>query len=164
MCIAEVRRANCQRLRHSQKYLYGILLLGITGGSIHAIGIYSRRSELTSGTTKNGAVGMTFKSTWYLSLANLQWPEVLLLLLASPSHTADGRYALTYGLSAASSATASGCCIRQMQYPTFSALQKLAASHEWSHKRFGTRFFAKKSSPFVDLKNNNSRRQWAWSP
>lgn len=38
-------------------------LLGITGGSNHPIGTYSRRSELVSGTTRNGWVGIM--SDWY---------------------------------------------------------------------------------------------------
>ena len=59
MCIAEVSSAKSARVALLRMRTR---LLGMVGGSNHPMGAYSRRSELLSGTTKNGAVGMTL--TW----------------------------------------------------------------------------------------------------
>ena len=56
MCMAEVSSAKSVRVAFASKRS---LLLGIVGGSNQPMGAYSRRSELTSGITRNGAVGRT---------------------------------------------------------------------------------------------------------
>ena len=55
MCMADVSNAKIGLVAPSRKRTR---LLGTIGGSSQPIGTYSRRSELTSGTTKNGPVGM----------------------------------------------------------------------------------------------------------
>ena len=57
MCIAEVSSAKSARVASGSSRS---LLLGMAGGSSQPTGRYSRRSELTSGRTRNSAVGRTF--------------------------------------------------------------------------------------------------------
>ena len=59
MCMAEVSSANSASVAFSKMRTR---LLGMVGGSSQPIGTYFRRSELTSGTTKNGRFGRTL--TW----------------------------------------------------------------------------------------------------
>ncbi len=57
ICMAKVSSAKSVIVAFSRTRTR---LLGTTGGSSHPIGTYSRRSELTSGITRKGEVGMTF--------------------------------------------------------------------------------------------------------
>ena len=57
ICMADVSRAKSARVASGRRRSFWP---GILGGASQPIGMYSRFSELTFGTTRNGALGSTF--------------------------------------------------------------------------------------------------------
>ena len=142
MCIAEVSSAKSARVALGSSRS---LLLGTTGGSSQPMGTYSRRSELTSGRTRNGArqhVDVVERG----SVGQLLRRPALAGAAIGP----DGGDALS---DKRQPSQHPGCCVVQGENPALAASQILAGSDEGTQEHRSVRLGLQQGGSLVSLED-----------